>query len=118
MAPSINTKINPKTHPGHSGMKYNTFFNMSGYNNTWDFVCPSESDSDESMVFEPVTNGKVVPHKVSEYEEAENSGNPQQLVDLTPATFQSSPGNYFNSRFQTKSNRFGQFKMNVIFQFN
>ena len=34
----------------------------------YEFVCTSESDSDECIVFEPITNGKVVPQKVTEFE--------------------------------------------------
>ena len=45
----------------------NPSFKMSSQEsetNKYEFVSPSDSDTDESIIFEAVTNGKVVPQKL------------------------------------------------------
>ena len=73
------------------------FFNMSSEKSKekekYEYVCPSKSDSDESIVFEQVTNGKFVAQKVSQFDQRNNIHN--RILDLTLA-FHSSPGKYIS----------------------
>ena len=73
----------------------NPSFNMSSKEsetNKYEFVSPSDSDTDESIIFEAVTNGKVVPQKVTDFQLCNISGNHNNIVDLKPASFDSAPG--------------------------
>ena len=63
--------------------------------NKYEFVCPSDSDTDESIIFEAVTNGKVVPQKVTDFELDNISGNDKHMLDLTLACFDSTPGKMY-----------------------
>ena len=60
--------------------------------NKYEFVSPSDSDTDESIIFEAVTNGKVVPQKVADFQLYNISGNHDNIIDLKPASFDSTPG--------------------------
>ena len=60
--------------------------------NKYEFVSPSDSDTDESIIFEAVTNGKVVPQKVTDFQPCNISANHNNIVDLKPASFDSTPG--------------------------
>ena len=73
----------------------NPSFKMSSQEsetNKYEFVSPSDSDTDESIIFEAVTNGKVVPQKVTDFQLCNISGNHNNIVDLKPASFDSTPG--------------------------
>ena len=73
----------------------NPSFNMSSKEsetNKYEFVSPSDSDTDESIIFEAVTNGKVVPQKVTDFQLCNISGNHNNIVDLKPASFDSATG--------------------------
>ena len=85
---------------GFLARKSKYFFNMSSQESEkskkkYEFVCPSDSDTDESIIFEPVTNGKVVPQKVTDFELCNISGNHKNIVDFTPASFDSTPGKVY-----------------------
>ena len=60
--------------------------------NKYEFVSPSDSDTDKSIIFEAVTNGKVVPQKVTDFQPCNISGNHNNIVDLKPASFDATPG--------------------------